>query len=189
MAISDWVPARLRGTFSSLFRLGKPSDATSIQIKNNTGVFEARDQTDAAYVIGRGAAPVGNNDWVTKQYLENNPVEGAVVQLSFTVGFGAAGTVDSTEQIPAGAYISSIKVEVYTAFDAGTLTVGNTATANLLADTADIDLLATGVYEYPINNSSPPIWTILSVVRATRGGVSTAGECRVTVFYTADPKD
>lgn len=189
MALTDWVPARLRGTFSTLFRLGKASDSNSIQIKNSTGVFEARNFDDSAYVIGRGLPPVGDNDWVTKQYLENNPVEGAVIQLSFTVGFGAAGAVDSTEQVPAGAYISSVKVEVYTAFDAGTLTIGDTATANLLASTTDIDLLTTGIYEYPINNSQPPIWTILSVVRATRGGVSTAGECRVTVFYTVNPKD
>lgn len=190
MALTDWIPSNLRGTLQSLFRLGKPSDATSIQIKNNAGALEARNSTDAAFVIGRGLDPVTANDWVTLGYLNANPVEGALLQNSFTVTFGAAGTVDSVEQIPANAYIDRIKVEVTTVFDGGaTLTVGNTATAALLAATTDIDLATTGIYMFPINNSSPLIWSILSVVRATRGGVSTVGLARVTVFYTVDPKD
>jgi len=48
MALTDWIPATLRGTLSSLFRLGAPSSSTSVQLKNNAGVLEARNFDDTA---------------------------------------------------------------------------------------------------------------------------------------------
>ena len=58
--------SKLQGTSESSFEIGLGGP----KIKNNSGTIEARDSNDIAYVIGRGAYPVGPNDWVTKQFVE-----------------------------------------------------------------------------------------------------------------------
>jgi len=40
------------------------------KLKNNSGVFEHRNNADSDFVVARGAHPVGDNDFVTKYYLE-----------------------------------------------------------------------------------------------------------------------
>jgi hypothetical protein len=40
------------------------------KIKNSSGVIEHRNNADDAYAIARGAHPVGDNDFVTKFYME-----------------------------------------------------------------------------------------------------------------------
>jgi hypothetical protein len=40
------------------------------RLKNNSGVVEHRNSADSAFVIVRGAHPIGENDLVTKRYLE-----------------------------------------------------------------------------------------------------------------------
>ena len=63
MPITDEFEARLRGTLLSIFRIA------TVQWKDNSGLFEARDNTDAAFVVVRGASPVAANDFVTKSFL------------------------------------------------------------------------------------------------------------------------
>ena len=58
--------SKIRGTVETLFQLGLGGP----QLKNNTGVFEARNSADAAFVIVRGDTPVGVNDLTTKQYVD-----------------------------------------------------------------------------------------------------------------------
>lgn len=79
MAVSDWIAARLRGTAQSLFRIGL-SSTTSVQLKNSAGVLEARDATDAAYIVGRGATPVAANDWATKDYVDTAAPTGTLTR-------------------------------------------------------------------------------------------------------------
>lgn len=40
------------------------------KVKANTGVVELRDNADTAYAVARGADPVGDDDLVTKRYLD-----------------------------------------------------------------------------------------------------------------------
>lgn len=40
------------------------------QLKNNSGILEHRNNADDDFVIARGAHPIGDNDLVTKYYLE-----------------------------------------------------------------------------------------------------------------------
>ena len=57
---------KLRGTTQSTFRIG----ISGPQLKNNSGVIEARDSTDAGFAIMRGATPVGNDDLTHKSYVD-----------------------------------------------------------------------------------------------------------------------
>jgi hypothetical protein len=51
---------------SSLLRLGKGGP----QLKNNSGVIEAKNATDTGYVTVSGADPINAQDFVTKAYLQ-----------------------------------------------------------------------------------------------------------------------
>lgn len=57
----------LRGIVGSIFQLG----AGGPNWKNNAGAFEARNATDSAFTIVRGAPPVGPNDFVTLASVGN----------------------------------------------------------------------------------------------------------------------
>ncbi len=61
------VFSKLAGVVGNLFQLGGPSGPA---IKNNSGVIEARNAGDTTYVVVRGAAPVGDNDFTTKTYVD-----------------------------------------------------------------------------------------------------------------------
>lgn len=50
MSLLDWLPPTLAGTLRSAFRLGKPSDSTSVQVKNNSGAVELRNSADSDFV-------------------------------------------------------------------------------------------------------------------------------------------
>jgi hypothetical protein len=52
---------KLRGTIETLFQLGLGGP----QLKNNAGVVEMRDPTDASFVVTRGANGAGINDYIT----------------------------------------------------------------------------------------------------------------------------
>jgi hypothetical protein len=75
MAVGD-VIRKIRGISNTLFSIGLTA---VVQIKNATGVFEVRNGTDTGYVIGRGADPVGANDWVTRGWLSANAGGGGTV--------------------------------------------------------------------------------------------------------------
>ncbi len=59
------------GTTSQTFQL--QSASSGIKLKNNAGVFEARNSADSAYAIIRSAYPSGDNDVVTKGYVDGIP--------------------------------------------------------------------------------------------------------------------
>ena len=126
--------SKLRGTIETLFSIGL--GANKINLKNNSGVLEARDDSDAAYVIGRGADPVGANDWTTKQWVEAN-VAGADAKkfVEFAI---STTTTSSTTSIPANSKVLFAEVEIGTAYDnAATISIGKSGgTADLLMTTA-----------------------------------------------------
>lgn len=58
---------KLLGTIETVFQIGLGGP----KLKNNSGVVENRNADDNGYVIVRGAAPVGDNDLVTKSYADS----------------------------------------------------------------------------------------------------------------------
>lgn len=59
------------GTTSTTFQLN--SGSSGAKIKDNSGVLEARNSADSAYAIIRSAYPSGDNDVVTKGYVDGIP--------------------------------------------------------------------------------------------------------------------
>jgi hypothetical protein len=87
------VRAKIYSFITDSILFGAGLSSARVRLKNNASVLEARNAADAAFVIGRGADPVGNDDWVTLRYLR--------AQTSyFEVDFGAewltSGTFDIT---------------------------------------------------------------------------------------------
>lgn len=58
--------SKIRGTIETIFQIGLGGP----QLKNNSGAIEARNAGDSAFAVVRGAAPVGDNDLVTKTYAD-----------------------------------------------------------------------------------------------------------------------
>lgn len=61
--------SKIRGTFETLFRIGK--DGPQLK-KISTSVLEVRNSADGDYAIVRGATPVGVDDLATKDYTERS---------------------------------------------------------------------------------------------------------------------
>jgi len=72
VALTDWIPD-LRGTIQYIFRLGKPSDANSVQIKASGGLLQVRNSDDTAFAKAQGANPTLDDDLVTKRYADSLP--------------------------------------------------------------------------------------------------------------------
>lgn len=64
---------RLLGTMSTYFRIGGTGGP---QFKRNNAAMELRDTSDSGFANLRGAMPVGDSDFATKQYVDlaNKPV-------------------------------------------------------------------------------------------------------------------
>ncbi len=81
------IRSKIRGTLETIFQIGKGGP----QAKNNAGVVEFRDASDAAFAIVRGADPVGNTDLATKSYVDAGgggglPAGTGVVHVTAGVG-------------------------------------------------------------------------------------------------------
>lgn len=85
---------KVRGTFETLFQLGKAGP----QLKNNAGAIEARNAADSAYVNARGADPAIADDLVTKRYGDAN-YGGGGTSLINTVPVSTTTTVADTKQL------------------------------------------------------------------------------------------
>lgn len=88
MATKNYGQTGLAGTVE----LGKGGS----KIKDSSGVVELRNNADSAYAIVRGDHPVGDNDLVTKRYLETR----ADVQVTGQINGGSPPAV-----VPGAVYI------------------------------------------------------------------------------------
>jgi len=101
----------LRGTLESIFQINGTGGPN---LKGVAGpILEVRDENDAGYIITRGADPVGNNDYVTKQYLEaahglqaaydagNSITTAGATDIAFTLSSGDF-TVQGTGEVRMG---------------------------------------------------------------------------------------
>ena len=66
----------LRGTLALLFSIGK-QDGSNVQLKNNGGILEIRNDDDTDFQVLRAAGPVADNDVATKFYVDS--VEGVTI--------------------------------------------------------------------------------------------------------------
>jgi len=167
---------KLRGTIESIFQIG----LSGPQIKNNAGLFEMRNDTDAAFVVTRGATPVGVNDYTTKAYVDT-----CVKEIQFT--FGIAATTDSLTSILIGSQIITAQVEVVTPFSGGaTVELGNGTVANLIQDDTDNHLQSPAGNIFSVEQNTD--WGIASApIRATVSGGPIVGSAIATVRYVETP--
>src|SRR4030065_557804 len=118
MPATDSIISRLVATLSPTFRI------LDVQWKRiSATVIEARNQADTLYAIVRGADPVGDDDLVTKRYLDATGAQGSVGAVQFAVALVSASSTTALTNltVPLRA-----KVKVTTAYDAGaTMSVGN----------------------------------------------------------------
>lgn len=167
--------SKLRGTIEQIFQIGLGGP----QIKNNAGALDVRNADDTNYAIVRGATPVGDNDLVTKAYLGEQLVTGSVRSVRIELTTDAAQT--STKEIPLNAVVLRSRVNITTAYTAGTtITVGNSTSPTLLQTTTDNLATAVGVYEVP----QETLWTLTAPVVVTLAGTPTTGQGFVVVEYT-----
>src|SRR5215469_1409910 len=83
---------KIKGTIETFFQIGLGGP----QLMNNSSVIEARNSGDTGFVVVRGAAPVGDNDLVTKTYCDQLAARYYVAQ-QFNGG-SALPSNSSTEQ-------------------------------------------------------------------------------------------
>jgi hypothetical protein len=75
--------SKLAGVTSSFFQIGGPAGPG---INNNGGLLEAKNAANNAFVVMRGATPVGDNDLTTKAYVDKTANKPIPVSLQFNGG-------------------------------------------------------------------------------------------------------
>lgn len=169
--------SKIRGTIESLFSIGIDGP----QLKKNGDVLEVRDATDADFQITRGKDPVGNNDYVTKQYFDaNNAAAQGLTYAKLAVG---TSTVVSSSALPDGAIIRECVLDVETAYDgSATIDVKRTGGSPSIMGTADNKATKLGTYAVPQISD----WgsSGAGTVTVTVGGTPTTGAATVYVGYT-----
>jgi len=166
---------KLRGTIETIFQIGFGGP----NLKNSSGVIEARNSDDSDYAVVRGATPVASNDLVTKAYADGLQQTGAIRTIKFSVG---TTTASSTSTVPANAIVLDCIVSVTTAYTAGaTISVGNTTDASLIQTTSDNDPQTVGVY----SKEQITDWGASALtVQATISGTPTEGAADIIVLYS-----
>lgn len=179
MALNGWI--KIKGVVGNLLGF---DGGDGPQLKNASGVIEARNSGDSAYVVVRGADPSAANDLVTKSYGDTNYVDagGALKLVEIPIAFGDAGSaVDSTFAGAVGGRVAWVKVDITTAFDADTdIEVGDTGDADRFVVAGDVKEQKVDLYEFPQYTD-----TIASVFRVTlAASAATAGAGRVLIAYS-----
>jgi hypothetical protein len=150
------------------------------QIKNNSGALDMRNAADAAYINVRGADPLIANDFATKNYVDSGAEGGVIRAIRYTIGTGA--TQDSTNTIPANAFVFEATVEITTPYSGGTtISVGQPGSLTLLQLTSDN--LPTSANTYTVFQDTSWGGSAL-VVRTTIAGGPVAGAGVVLVKYS-----
>lgn len=179
MAAGDVIKV-IRGIAGTIFSFGFGS--TKVQIKNDSGAFEMRNNDDTAYVITRGLDPVGAQDYVTKAYGDANYAgeATAVKVIQFSIALVSVG---STATIPTGAQVFKAQLDIDTAYDnSATIDLGNAATADLILDQTENDPSFVASYLKEQNTN----WPLTENVEAVVGNAPTVGASTATVWY-AEP--
>jgi hypothetical protein len=169
--------SKIRGTFETLFQIGKAGP----QLKNNGGNVDVRNPADAAYVNVRGADPLTNDDLLTLRYFNANS-EG-VTGLKFIKMPLALVTKVSTSIIPDNATILHCILDVTTPYSAGTtVQVSRTGGGATVMGTTDNDPTIQAQHEVPQATS----WgaTGAGTVTATIAGAPSVGVAMLYIGYS-----
>jgi hypothetical protein len=167
----------------TIFQIGKGGP----QVKANAGNLEGRDATDAAFVIVRGATPVGANDLATKAYVDSGAViaDGGVQEIRFAITNAAAQ--NSVTSIPSGAIVVDAELDITTPYSGGaTITVGNAGSPALLMGTTDNNPQANGLYQVHQDTTyaGGPATVLVTIAGAPAAG---AGFAIVRYIQTPQP--
>lgn len=167
--------SKIRGTVETIFQIGLGGP----QIKNNSGVVEARNAADSAYAIVRGATPVGNNDLATKTYVDTLASR-TIVDAQF----------DGNNALPANSGTRHFYVVTTTGanasigqliFDDGT----STGTATVLAAVDGRLIITTQAFTggtVSLNAESLYTWDAGTTAWINAGGSSMSGAIRVVRY-------
>lgn len=168
----------IKGTLSATFQL-----AASIILGTSGGVLQVlgADGTTPANVAA--ADPTDDSHLVTKGYADANygAVPGAVRELVFDIGTDA--TSSSTAELPTGAIVQSVHVDVTTAYSAGAgIKVGNVGDDDEFVDAAaSITLTALGTYGVTLRSGAR---VSAQQVQASISGSPSQGAGKVYVTYS-----
>ena len=154
---------------------------------DGTTKLQARNAADDDFVNVQVLDPLTDDDAVTLRFHNANAPAGVVSALETPFAFGdQGGAVDSTAQIPAGAKVHDVIVNITTAFDNGgsaTFEVGDTGDPDSLVVDGDVKDTKIDQYDFPQYFTA-----ILSVLRVTLGaGTSTVGAGTATAYFS-EPK-
>jgi hypothetical protein len=169
--------AKIIGTITSTFQVGLGGPLWNA----NAGNLEARNAANAAFVIGRGAPPVGSNDWVTLGSLLG---AGHVQEIRFAIGTAAAQ--NSATSIPNGSIVVDAELDIVTPYSAGTtIEIGNAGNAALLMPTGDNTPTIAGLYQ---DHQDTAFAGGPATVLVTVGGAPAAGAGFCIVRYVQTPQ-
>lgn len=168
--------SKIRGTIETAFTIGLAGP----QVKANGAALEARDNGDTVFAIVRGLDPVAANDLVTKNYADTGVQGGAIREVRFAIGTGAAQ--NSATTIPANVQIIDAEVTITTPYSAGaTIAVGQTGSTSLLQGTTDNNPQSANRYQ----SDQDTAWGgTARTVLVTVTGAPAAGVGVVIVRYT-----
>ena len=169
--------SKLAGTIATFFQIG---GAGGPGWNANGSAIEGKNAANSALTVVRGATPVGANDLATKAYVDAGGAAGAIAEIRFALGTGAAQS--SVTQLPANAYVVSATLEITTPYSAGTtISVGQTGSPNLLMLTTDNVATLANAYTVPQDTS----WgASAATVLVTIAGSPSAGVGVCIVQYT-----
>lgn len=163
--------SKIVGTIESYFQIGLGGP----RIKANSGAIDVRNAADNAYVIVRGAAPVGNNDLVTKQYADTLATRTVI-----------AGQFDGNNALPSNTSTERFLVVTTTGPNA---TIGNliwddglaTGTAVVLTTSERLIITQTALTGGTISLAADSLywWDLTGAAWMNVGGTTMSGAKRV----------
>ena len=96
------------------------------------------------------------------------------------INVGTDATTQSTNNIPSGAVIYKMHINITSAYTAGsTMSVGKDGTLNYIIDTTDVDITEIQLETY----SCELDWSSSEKVYVTISGTPIAGACTITIWY------
>lgn len=185
------------GTLSNVFSIGKQDKVTftsnseglsidkktevpNLKIGTLGGILKSSsgDVSGSATATDLPFTPIGNltstdvQNAIKEVYDEKGKIVGDFSYTDFASGHLDIGNTYS------GYFVEKVVVEVDSAFDEGTITVGDTLSSDLFTDASDSDLSVANVYE----KSSVFEYSYNSSIRITFTGEPTQGTGRVIVY-------
>ena len=148
---------RLAGVVNNFFQLGGPGGPA---LKNNSGVIEARNAGDSAYINVRGALPVGDNDLTTKAYVDEifKPLIVTAQANAVSALIANSGTEHYIVVSAAGTGAASAYVAGTVLWDDGT-SVGNVSIIGPTTGGSIITTVALTGGTFTFNANTEYVWT------------------------------